>query len=71
MYAGQKIKFLRPVYVGDTITAKTTVTSFLEDKPWMALCSTKCFNQNNEKVIDGVATIYLPWKKQTKPIEKE
>lgn len=47
--------------MGDSITAITTVKSFIEDKPWIALCSTQCFNQKKEKVIDGTATVNFPW----------
>ena len=61
IYAGQRIRFLRPVIVGDTVTAVTTVKSFVENKPHIALCSTQCFNQHHEKVIDGTATVHLPW----------
>ena len=53
--------------VGDTITAITTVSSFVEGKPWIAMCQTQCFNQQNDKVIDGTATIHLPWLRDTPP----
>lgn len=66
MYAEQKnIKFLRPVLVGDEVTAKAEVISFNEHKPWIVNVTTRCFNQRGERVMDGLATVYLPWKRNT------
>jgi 3-hydroxybutyryl-CoA dehydratase len=66
IYAGQKIRFLRPVLVGDTITAQITCKEFSEQKPWMGTFTTRCYNQDEQIVIDGEATVYFPWKRKEK-----
>jgi acyl dehydratase len=59
IYLSQDVKFKRPVYIGDTITATVTVTKTREDKP-IATLSTQCHNQNGKLVIDGEATVLVP-----------
>jgi len=59
IYLGQQLKFLRPVYIGDTVTAEATVSSI----DWVkkrAVLSTVCTNQKNEAVIVGEANMLLP-----------
>ena len=45
VYANQSIKFLKPVYIGDTITAIGTITEKIEEKN-MVKVETKCVNQD-------------------------
>lgn len=52
VYSGQTLKFLKPVYIGDTITAVATVVEKLAEKRRVRV-KTECFNQNNELVIVG------------------
>lgn len=57
IYLGQTLKFVAPVFIGDEITARVTVTSVRDDKP-IAKLETVCINQRNEIVIKGEATIH-------------
>lgn len=50
----QNLKFLRPVFVGDTITATTEVVKLLPDRKWLR-CRTICTNQDGEDVLVGDA----------------
>lgn len=59
IYLGQDLKFLKPVRFGDTILAKITVIKKNEEKNILELL-TECYNQNDEKVIDGVAKVMPP-----------
>lgn len=59
IYMGQELKFLRPVKFGDTITAKVEVLERIEEKNRLIL-RTYCYNQNDEIVIDGKATVMPP-----------
>ena len=58
VYYGQTLKFLKPVYVGDTITAVATVVDKLEEKH-RAVIKTECFNQRGELVIVGEGQEYI------------
>ena len=61
IYLGQEVKFLKPVFFGDTITATVTITELKPEKNIIIL-STVCTNQNGDTVIDGVAATMLPKK---------
>lgn len=56
IYLSQSIKFTRPVYVGDEITATVTVKEIRDEKPIIAL-ETVCTNQHGERVLAGEAVI--------------
>ncbi len=58
IYLGQTLQFLAPVFPGDTITARATVTSVREDKPIVKI-ETVCRNQRDEIVIKGEATVLV------------
>jgi len=58
IYLGQTLKFVAPVFPGDTITARVTVISIRDDKPVMKL-ETVCSNQHGEVVIKGEATVLV------------
>ena len=58
VYSGQTLKFLKPVYVGDTITAVATVVEKMEEKRRVKI-KTECFNQNNDLVITGEGQEYI------------
>lgn len=64
IYREQQLKFVAPVHIGDTITAKVEITAINHEKNRITL-QTSCFNQNQDMVIDGVAEILPP--KLTKP----
>lgn len=59
IYLGQELKFLAPVKIGDTITAKTEVIEIEQEKNIIKL-KTTCTNQSGKIVIDGVATVKPP-----------
>ncbi|MFA0036552.1 MaoC family dehydratase [Vibrio chagasii] len=56
IYLGQSLKFLRPIFVGETVTAKVEVISVREDKP-IAVISTQVLSSNGEVAVDGEATV--------------
>jgi len=58
IYLGQTLKFTAPVFAGDTIVARATVTSIRDDKPILTL-ETLCTNQRGEVVIKGEATVLV------------
>lgn len=58
IYLGQTLQFVAPVFPGDTVTARITVTSIREDKPIIKL-ETVCTNQRDEVVIRGEATVLV------------
>lgn len=62
IYLGQSLKFLRPILLGDQITAQVTVTEKHPEKYHLVLdCS--CFNQKEVEVIRGVAEVIAPTEK--------
>ena len=58
IYLGQTLQFVVPVFLGDTVTARVTVSTIREDKPILKL-ETVCTNQRNEVVIRGEATVLI------------
>ncbi len=58
IYLGQTLQFVAPVFPGDTVTARVTVTAIREDKPIVKL-ETVCTNQRDEVVIKGEATVLV------------
>jgi 3-hydroxybutyryl-CoA dehydratase len=58
IYLGQTLQFVAPVFLGDTVTARVTVTSIRDDKPIIKL-ETVCTNQRDEVVIRGEATVLV------------
>ena len=62
IYLSQNSRFLKPVFFGDTITAKVEVTEKIEEKRRLTLHTTVT-NQRGELVIDGEAKIMVMKKK--------
>lgn len=54
IYISQEVKFLTPVRIGDTITARVEVLELIPEKN-RAKFRTTCFNQDGKMVVDGVA----------------
>ncbi len=50
----QNLRFLRPVFIGDTITATSEVVKILPEQRWLR-CRTTCTNQHGEDVLVGDA----------------
>jgi len=59
IYCKQDSTFLKPVYIGDTITAHVTVKEITPEKNRILL-ETTAFNQRGEKVIQGTAMVLPP-----------
>lgn len=59
IYVAQNLRFKRPVYFGDVITAKVTVTEKNEDKNRVYF-SCVATNQNGDTVIVGEAELMPP-----------
>lgn len=62
IYVGQKFNFLKPVLIGDTITAKVVVRAKHEEKEIVEL-ECVCTNQLGKEVITGEATVIAPTEK--------
>lgn len=58
VYVSQKLKFLRPVYINDTVTASVTIKSIDREKRRIFF-DTLCV-VNGQRVISGDAEIYVP-----------
>ncbi|MGK2893079.1 MaoC family dehydratase [Klebsiella michiganensis] len=59
IYLGQEMKFTRPTYIGDTITATVEVENIDHEKNRIRL-KTTCTNQDGVVVITGTATAMPP-----------
>jgi acyl dehydratase len=59
IYLSQNFRFLRPVHIGDTITARVEVTEVLRDRKRVCL-RTLCLNQAGDLVIEGEAWVMPP-----------
>lgn len=62
VYLSQTFKFLKPVAIGDTVTATVTVTGKNPDKKTITL-DCVCSNQFDKKVITGTAEVIAPTEK--------
>jgi len=58
VYLSQTFRFVAPVFPGDTVTARVTITNIREDKPIVTL-ETICFNQHDELVVKGEAVVLV------------
>lgn len=58
IFISQSVKFLRPVRIGDTITATAEIIEIEKDRVIVRLKNT-CTNQDGEVVIDGEARCRL------------
>lgn len=61
IYLEQNLKFKKPVFLGDTITAVVEVKDVINPEKGIYQLSTKIINQNDEIVTDGYAIVL--WKK--------
>ena len=59
IYLKQELKFLAPVNIGDTVTAKAEVVEIIADKNRVIL-HTSCTNQEGKLVLNGKATVSPP-----------
>jgi len=59
IYMGQELRFVKPVFIGDTVTATVTVAEKITEKNRLKL-KTVVTNQRGEEVITGMATVMPP-----------
>lgn len=57
IYLSQNLNFLKPVKIGDTVTAICTVKDVLNAAKGVYRIDTKCVNQNGEMVVNGEAVV--------------
>lgn len=59
IHISQSLNFIKPIFIGDTITVKVEALEKIFDKPYLKL---KCeiFNQLQDLVIDGFAIVKPP-----------
>jgi 3-hydroxybutyryl-CoA dehydratase len=56
LYVSQAVRFLRPVFIGDTLTARAEVVE-LETAKRRMRCLTTIVNQRGKTVIDGESVV--------------
>ena len=54
IYLSQEVKFIAPVRIGDTITARVEVIELIPEKN-RAKFRTTCTNQDGKEVVEGIA----------------
>lgn len=59
IYLSQTLRFLRPVKLGDTVTAQVEISAIDVEKRRMTLATT-IRNARGKNVVDGEATVQLP-----------
>ena len=57
VYMSQNLKFSKPVFFDDTITAQVEITAIRADKGIVTL-KTDCVNQRGEKIAEGEAVVF-------------
>lgn len=62
LYLGQTLKFVKPVHLGDTITAAVKAIK-KDDKHKHITFETLCANEDGEHVLDGEALVLAPSEK--------
>jgi 3-hydroxybutyryl-CoA dehydratase len=59
IYLSQELRFLAPVHIGDTITARVEVQELVKEKNRVRL-QTTCQNQDDTIVVEGTAIVLAP-----------
>ena len=59
IYLSQEVKFLAPVRIGDTITARVEIMELIPEKNRVKF-KTICLNQEGKIVLDGAAWVMPP-----------
>lgn len=59
IYLSQSLRFARPVYLDDTVTASVEVVELIAAKRRVRL-ATRCTNQHGDTVLDGEAMVWCP-----------
>lgn len=59
IYVSQELRFLAPIHIGDTVTARVTVEEVVPDKNRVRL-KTVCLTQDGITAVDGIAWVMPP-----------
>lgn len=59
VYLNQSLQFVKPVYIGDTITTTAEILEIKQDKGIVRL-KTECHQQDGNLVLEGEATMLVP-----------
>ena len=70
IYLSQEVRFLAPVRIGDTITARVEVIELIPEKN-RAKFKTTCINQDGKIVVDGTAWGMPPTSQSMPPAYEE
>ncbi len=54
----QRMEFLAPIFIGDTVTARVEVIAWQPEKRLLTL-QTECYNQEQQQVITGQAAFMI------------
>lgn len=60
IYMEQDSKFIKPVFLGDTVKAMVEIKEILNEMKGILRLDTVVFNQNNEIVLTGFAVVMTP-----------
>lgn len=58
VYLSQTLRFVSPVFIGDTVTTVATVVRIREDKPIVTF-ETVCTNQNGDVLVTGEGAVMI------------
>lgn len=58
VYLSQTMKFVKPVFIGDTVTTTSTVKKIREEKGIISM-ETICTNQDGETVVTGEGVVMI------------
>ena len=70
IYLSQEVKFLAPVKIGDTITARVEVMELIPEKNRVKFRTT-CTNQDGKVVVDGIAWAMPPTSQSAPSADEE
>jgi 3-hydroxybutyryl-CoA dehydratase len=59
IHISQSLNFLKPVFIGDTVTVKLEVIERIIEKPYLKI-NCQIFNQFQDLIIDGFAVVKPP-----------
>lgn len=57
IYMEQNSKFVKPVYIGDTVTASVEIEDIIKEEKGILKLSTNVVNQNGELCLEGYAIV--------------
>lgn len=60
IYMEQNSKFIRPVYIGDTVTAEIKIEEIMNKEKGILKLKTSVMKQDNKVVLTGFAVVKIP-----------